>query len=97
MQTPQTDLNNPSALYRPGESVSLTLIKGGVIAGIITNNDGQPVVNVSVRAYRVRDAEGNKVRSAAFAQPRMTDDRGYYRIYGLQPGTYVVSAGGQGQ
>ena len=27
----------------------------------------------------------------------MTDDRGYYRIYGLLPGTYIVAAGGSGQ
>lgn len=96
VQFPQTDPTNTS-FYRPGDSASLTLIKGGVIAGVITNITGEPVVNVTVRAFRVRDAEGNKIRSAAFAQPRMTDDRGYYRIYGLLPGTYVVCAGGQGQ
>ena len=27
----------------------------------------------------------------------MTDDRGYYRLYGLPPGSYVVAAGGPGQ
>jgi len=72
-------------------------VKGGVIAGTVTSIEGQPVVNVAVRAFRIRDQEGNKVRSPGFAQPRLTDDRGYYRLYGLQPGTYVVSAGGQGQ
>lgn len=96
VQLPQVDQTNTN-FYRPGDSASLTLIKGGVIAGVVTNIAGEPVVNVSVRALRVRDAEGNKIRAAAFAQPRMTDDRGYYRIYGLQPGTYVVSAGGAGQ
>jgi hypothetical protein len=96
IQPAQTDVNN-QALYRPGESVSLTLVKGGVIAGMVTNIEGQPVVNVTVRVYRIRDAEGNKVRSPAFPQPRLSDDRGYYRIYGLQPGTYVVAAGGKDQ
>lgn len=91
------DFNSPNAFYRPGDSVSLTLVKGGVIAGIVSNVEGQPVVNVSVRAMRVRDAEGARLRTIGFAQPRLTDDRGYYRIYGLAPGTYVVSAGGQGQ
>lgn len=93
VQPPQMDPNNTS-FYRPGDSVSLTLIKGGVISGIVTNISGEPVVNVSIRVFRVRDGEGNRVRSAAFARPRITDDRGYYRIYGLLPGTYVVSAGG---
>ncbi|MGZ8842752.1 MAG: carboxypeptidase regulatory-like domain-containing protein, partial [Pyrinomonadaceae bacterium] len=83
--------------YRAGDSASITLIKGGVISGIITNTDGDPVVNLTVRAFRIRDAEGNKVGVPANLQPRMTDDRGYYRIYGVQPGTYVVAAGGFGQ
>ncbi len=96
IQPPQTDPN--ASFYRPGDSVSLTLIKGGVIAGIVTNISGEPVVNVGVRVFRIRDAEGNKVRLApVFTQPRMTDDRGYYRIYGLLPGTYLVAAGGQSQ
>jgi hypothetical protein len=96
IQIPQLDPTN-TALYRPGDSASLTLIKGGVITGVVTNIAGEPVVNVGVRALRIRDADGNKIRLAAFAQPRMTDDRGYYRIYGLLPGTYIVSAGGPGQ
>ena len=91
------DPGNAGQAYRAGDSASITLIKGGVISGIITNGDGDPVVNLTVRAFRIRDAEGNKVRVPANQQPRMTDDRGYYRIYGLQPGTYVVAAGGAGQ
>jgi hypothetical protein len=96
IQIPQLDPTN-TPVYRPGDSASLTLVKGGVITGIVTNIAGEPMVNVNVRAIRIRDSEGNKTRSAAFAQPRMTDDRGYYRIYGLPPGTYIVSAGGPGQ
>ena len=96
IQIPQLDPTS-TPLYRPGDSASLTLVKGGVITGAVTNIDGEPVVNVGVRALRIRDAEGNKIRVAAFAQPRMTDDRGYYRIYGLPPGTYIVAAGGPGQ
>lgn len=83
--------------YRPGDKAELTLVKGGVIAGTITNIAGEPVVNISVRAYQIRDTEGNKIATQAFSQPKISDDRGYYRIYGLQPGTYIVAAGGQGQ
>ncbi len=92
-----SDPVNAGQAYRAGDSASITLIKGGVISGIITNSDGDPVVNLTVRAFRIRDAEGNKVRVPANQQPRMTDDRGYYRIYGLQPGTYIIAAGGAGQ
>lgn len=92
-----TDPSNPAQAYRAGDSASITLIKGGVIFGIITNGDGDPVVNLTVRTFRIRDAEGNKVRAPGNMQPRMTDDRGYYRIYGLPPGMYIVAAGGFGQ
>src|SRR5256885_16293811 len=89
--------NDSMPTYRPGETASLTLLKGGVIAGTITNMAGDAVVNINVRAFQVRDAEGKKLVTPGFAQPKFTDDRGYFRIYGLQPGTYVVAAGGQGQ
>src|SRR6266480_1427313 len=89
--------NEPTPTYRPGDRAELTLIKGAVIAGTITNIAGEPLVNISVRAYQIRDTEGNKIATQAFSQPKFTDDRGYYRIYGLQPGTYIVAAGGQGQ
>jgi hypothetical protein len=81
--------------YRPGDYVTLTLIKGGVITGTVRDANGDAVVAVAVRATRVRDANGRTLpRVFAYAQPRMTDDRGIYRLYGLQPGTYIVSAGG---
>jgi hypothetical protein len=49
------------------------------------------MIGTYVMAIRVRDAEGNKVRSPGGRQ-RMTDDRGVYRLYGLPPGAYVVVA-----
>jgi hypothetical protein len=88
---------NTSPFYRPGDSLSLTLVKGGVIAGTVIGISGDPVVNVMVRAFQIRDVAGQKIRSPQFSQPKLTDDRGYYRIYGLAPGTYIVAAGGQGQ
>lgn len=81
--------------YRPGDSVNLTLIKGGVITGTVRDANGEPVVAVAVRALRIRDANGRTLpRTFGYTLPRMTDDRGIYRLYGLQPGTYIVSAGG---
>jgi Carboxypeptidase regulatory-like domain len=82
-----------TALYRIGDVVTLSMVKGGVINGTVTGSDGQPVVAVRVRALMIRDSNGNAVRRPLTSE-RLTDDRGIYRLYGLAPGTYVVSAGG---
>ena len=87
----------PPTFYRIGDTVRLELIRGGVVTGTVTNSLGEPVIGVRVRAIRIRDAKGAAQRLLGFAfQERTTDDRGVYRIYGLIPGTYLISAGGGG-
>ena len=81
--------------YRIGDTVNLELIRGGAITGTVTNSLGDPVIAVRVRATMVRDARGEIPRSLV-SNEQPTDDRGIYRIYGLRPGTYIVSAGGAG-
>ncbi|HKR01112.1 MAG TPA: carboxypeptidase-like regulatory domain-containing protein [Pyrinomonadaceae bacterium] len=89
-----TDGSTPQ-YYRPGDAANLTLVKGGVITGTVRDSGGEPVIAIGVRAFRVRDASGRSIaRVPGYAQPRMTDDRGIYRLYGLQPGTYLISTGG---
>lgn len=96
---PETDFvtGRPRA-YRPGDTVSLRLVKGGVITGTVTDTQGEAVVGLGVRAHLVRDLDG---RPASFGySPGLedrTDDRGVYRIFGLMPGVYVVSAGTTGR
>lgn len=94
--TERRDLNlmaNP--YHRPGDSVTITMMKGGVITGTVIRPNGEPMVAGLVRAHMVRDAAGQKLRYGSPQFERMTDDRGVYRIYGLSPGTYLVSAGGR--
>src|ERR1041385_5113287 len=83
-----------SAVYRPGDSVTITLFKGGVITGKVTDVRGAPVVALSVRAIRVHDTDGEPVLASSSLYEGQTDDRGVYRIYGLVPGAYIVAAGG---
>jgi carboxypeptidase family protein len=85
----------PATTYRVGDSVTLTLIKGGVVTGTVTNSNSDPVVAVTVRVQMIRDANGRRVPNG-FTTERPTDDRGIYRIYGLPAGTYVAVAGGPG-
>ena len=84
------------AIYRAGDSITLNMIKGGVITGKVVTAGNDPVVAVRVRALMIRDADGRRPIRTEAPRDRLTDDRGVYRIFGLVPGTYVVSAGGRG-
>ena len=92
--TDTSQATNSPGYYRPGDSVTFTMIKGGVITGTVKNSNDEPAIAISVRAIRVRDQEGKPLQLTAAYRERLTDDRGVYRLYGLPPGTYIVSAGG---
>ena len=70
--------------------VVVRLWKHGSLAGSVVDEIGEPVVGMTVRAYRRSAAGGSRrfVPSGA----AMTDDRGIYRIRGLVPGEYIVCA-----
>jgi hypothetical protein len=72
-------------------SVSVTMFKGAVIGGSIRDAAGSPIVGVSVSAVDARTSSGPNP-AAAPTESAVTDDRGAYRIYGLLPGDYLVSA-----
>ncbi len=87
--------------YRAPDNLTLRMVKGGVITGTVTDQYGEPVVAMRVQATKVRDANGRAARGATFNENDFTrewktDDRGIYRIYGMEPGVYVVAAGGKG-
>ena len=87
--------------YRQNDSATLHLVKGGVITGSVTSQSGEPIVGIRVRAIALRDLNGRplrygKVTVAQMVRDWKTDDRGIYRIFGLEAAAYVVSAGGRG-
>ncbi|HKG81416.1 MAG TPA: carboxypeptidase-like regulatory domain-containing protein [Pyrinomonadaceae bacterium] len=90
------DPTTPPMYYRIGDSIRLELIRGGVITGTVTNALGDPVIAVNVRAQMVRNPKGETLKSPSLFRQDATDDRGVYRMYGLPPGTYLVSAGSFG-
>jgi len=77
--------------YRIGDSVTLTLRKGGVITGSVIGSNG-PLIGIGVFATRVRDSEGKRLAASPGFPERRTDDRGVFRLYGLMPGAYLISA-----
>jgi len=87
----QPSLTDSQNYYHVGDSVILTMVKGGVITGTITGPKG-PAIAVGVHAIRVRDEEGKPLSAPVLFRERSTDDRGVYRFYGLLPGAYLVSA-----
>ncbi len=64
-------------------NVTIALARGAVVTGIVRGIDGAPASGAEVTAT------ASETASPLVA---MTDDRGVYRIYGLVPGKYVVSA-----
>lgn len=92
-----SDPGLPATHYRIGDNVRLELIRGGVITGSVTNAAGEPLIALTVQAWMVRDAKGRAAKIPfTFYMQQQTDDRGIYRLFGLMPGTYVVSTGGNG-
>jgi hypothetical protein len=59
----------------------------GSLAGVVSDEFGQPVVNVEVRALREADDGGGGFGEAGGDS---TDDRGEFRIASLLPGSYLV-------
>ncbi|HZF37567.1 MAG TPA: carboxypeptidase-like regulatory domain-containing protein [Blastocatellia bacterium] len=75
-------------------NVDLTLARGGVITGRVTDGEGRPVIAERVN-LTMMDANGQpQPFSGGNRFGYETDDRGIYRIYGLPAGRYLVSAGG---
>jgi hypothetical protein len=71
-------------------SVTMRLPRGAVIAGSVTDSDGQPVPGTLVVAMADRFESATGVRRLRAMDIATTDDRGLYRIFGLPGGQYVV-------
>lgn len=83
-----------------GDTISgltLSIVRGGVIAGAVRDVRDRPVPGISVRVLRIgyNAVTGERTLSAPGAgATTITDDRGEYRAYGLPPGRYLVFAPG---
>lgn len=78
------------------EDVDLKLVRGAVITGRITEEDGKPVVEERVDLQPADEKAGQRGQMPPISmnyQMFQTDDRGIYRLYGLPAGRYKVSVG----
>ncbi len=68
--------------------IAIKLLPGAVITGVIRDGSGNPAPGVTVAAVDARSSGGTALPPVRV----VTDDRGVYRIFGLAPGEYLVSA-----
>lgn len=73
------------------DKLNFTLARGGVIAGRILDDTGDPMAGVQVAAMRYGFMSGSR-RLMGTGEGDRTDDQGGFRLYGLPPGDYYVSA-----
>src|SRR5687768_11509480 len=76
------------------EKVNFVLARGGVIAGRIVDDGGEPVSGTMVAAMRYQFVQGTRrlVPANGEGSTDRTDDQGSFRLFGLPPGDYYVSA-----
>ena len=76
----------------PIRGITLHMSKGAAINGRVTDQTGQPRSNVSIDALKY--TYGNGERTLAIRAQWRSDDRGEFRLGGLEPGEYLVRATG---
>jgi len=74
--------------------IDLRLTRGGVITGRVADEDGEPLARALVTVQRYQYVRGERQLTPAGGD--QTDDRGQYRVFGLPPGDYYVSASAAG-
>lgn len=75
--------------------LTLRMSRGGVISGKIVDENGEPAFGVNVRVLQMRMQNGERTFAnvgGTGLTSEMTDDRGLYRLFGLPPGEYIVTA-----
>jgi hypothetical protein len=77
------------------EKVDFALPRGGIITGHIVDEFGDPVADVRVQAMRYQYVQGRRQLSPA-GRVSTTNDIGEFRIFGLAPSQYFLSATLQG-
>lgn len=73
------------------EQADITLPRGSAIAGRVLDEFGDPITDATVTGMRSVWSNGKR-RLQPAGRTAMTNDLGQFRIYGLPPGDYYVSA-----
>ncbi len=76
------------------EKVNFVLSRGSVIAGRVVDDGGEPISGTQVGAMRYQFMGGSRrlMPGGGEGSTDRTDDQGNFRLFGLPPGDYYVSA-----
>jgi Carboxypeptidase regulatory-like domain len=74
------------------DNADISMPRGSVIAGRIVDEFGDAIPDVSVTAMRQTWQNGRRRLVPSPGRVAQTNDLGHFRIYGLPPGDYYVSA-----
>jgi carboxypeptidase family protein len=75
------------------ERVDLRLTPAGIIAGMLVDDDQDPVAGVEADVLRLDYLPGGR-RQLSLVATAVSDDQGRFRVAGLRPDTYYIRAGG---
>jgi len=70
-------------------NMRIEIFRGSIVTGSVRDEVGEPIVGASVFVARRQFINGEWQYRAVDGE--LTDDQGQYRIFGLQPGEYVVT------
>ena len=76
------------------EKVDFSLPRGAIITGHVSDEFGDPIADIRVTPMRYQYVQGRRQLTPA-GRVSTTNDIGEYRIFGLAPGQYFVSASTQ--
>ena len=73
------------------QGIELVLPPSRAISGVVVDEHGEALQGARLQAWQLRYGAGRTV-AVAVGNSRLSDDRGRYRLWGLHPGSYLVSA-----
>jgi hypothetical protein len=73
------------------QGVEVVFPPSRAISGVVVDENGEALQGAYLQAWQLRYTAGRTTVIPA-GNPRVSDDRGRYRLWGLHPGSYLVSA-----
>jgi len=73
------------------EKADVALPRGSAVSGRVLDEFGEPVSDANVTAMRMQYSNGRR-RLGPSGRPSTTNDLGQFRVFGLPPGEYYISA-----